>query len=47
MTKHQSKEFNIYLFLYLKLMTYGKILSVLFNITILIIMVKSVQLKKR
>lgn len=47
MTKNQMKEFNIYLFLYSKLMIYNKVLSGLFNITLLIILVKSFQLKKK
>lgn len=46
MTKNQMKEFNIYLFLYSKLMIYNKVLSGLFNITLIIILVNSFQLKK-
>ena len=46
MSKHQRKELNIYLFSYSKLMIDSKILNGPFNVTILIILIKSVQLKK-
>lgn len=47
MTKHKKKEFNDYLFSYSNLMIYNKLLSGSFNVTLLIIILRFVQLKKK